>query len=382
MHLLTYELVEKLKAAYMSSEKWYSVRWHYIEGCILKAYLDSYEQTGSESDYIFVKSYIDQLFDSGGNIPEIQICSYNIDQIRMAGIMFTLYQRERDPKYKRIMDMLYQQLATYPRTSSGSFWHKENYPYQVWLDGLYMGQPFYVQYVKQFVEAKDYSDTLQQFENVRQYIYNHEKRLYSHAYDESRHMFWCDKSTGQSPNVWGRAVGWFAMALVDVLELLEGEPADTGILKAYIKELIDDMLPYQHSEGMWYQVVDKKEHPGNYLEASGTLMLAYAILKSARLGYLPKEYAEYGIQAFNGTIARYLREEEGEVLLGGICRSAGLGKKPETGQMRDGSLAYYFFAEQIVDNNGHGVAPLLMAYNEINRLGVNSDPDESVRPGS
>lgn len=118
VHLLTYELVEKLKAAYMSSEKWYSVRWHYIEGCILKAYLDSYEQTGSERDYNFVKSYMDQLFDASGNIYEIQISSYNIDQIRMAGILFTLYQREREPKYKRIMDMLYQQLASYPRTSS------------------------------------------------------------------------------------------------------------------------------------------------------------------------------------------------------------------------------------------------------------------------
>jgi unsaturated rhamnogalacturonyl hydrolase len=348
-----------------SGGKWYSVRWHYIEGCILKAYLDSYRQTGSEQEYLFVKGFIDRLFDKGGDIPEIRIDSYNIDQIRMADILFTLYEREREPNYFKVMEMLYRQFDSYPRTESGSFWHKENYPFQVWLDGLYMGQPFYVRYVKQFAERKDYADTLRQFANVRRYMYDTDKRLYRHAYDESRGMFWCDKTTGQSPNVWLRAVGWYAMALVDVMELLEGEPADAGFLQSYIKELIDDMLPYRHSSGMWYQVVDRADYEGNYLETSGTLMLAYSIMKAARLGYLPQEYAEYGVQSFDGTIARYLREEADEVRLGGICRSAGLGKKPESGEMRDGSLEYYVGAEQIVENNGHGVAPLLMAYNEF-----------------
>ncbi|TBL71162.1 glycoside hydrolase family 88/105 protein [Paenibacillus thalictri] len=366
---MIYPLVEKLKAQYMAEPKWYSYRWHYIEGCILKAYLDSYGQSGNKAEYGFVKGFIDRLFDEKGDIADIRIGSYNIDQIRMATILFALDEREQDPKYRKILDMLYRQLSSYPRTKSGSFWHKENYPYQVWLDGLYMGQPFYVEYVKRFAKSKDYSDTLRQFANVRRYIYNQEKRLYSHAYDESRSMFWCEQATGQSPNVWGRAVGWTAMALVDVLELLEGEPADTGGLRGYIKELTHDMLPYRHRDGMWYQVVDHGDDPGNYLETSGTLMLVYAILKSARLGYVPKEYATYGIQSFEGTIARYLREENGEVLLGGICRSAGLGKKPESGEMRDGSLEYYFLQEKIVDNNGHGVAPLLMAYNEIKLLG-------------
>ncbi|WP_248930680.1 glycoside hydrolase family 88/105 protein [Paenibacillus hamazuiensis] len=362
---MNYALVDKLKEQYMYSTKWYSIRWHYIEGCILKAYLDSYRQSGREQEYLFVKGFIDQLFDERGTIPEIRTESYNIDQIRMADILFTLYEKEQEPKYKKMIDLLYQQLASYPRTESGSFWHKENYPFQVWLDGLYMGQPFYVRYIKQFAKTGDFTDPLQQFQNVRRYIYDGAKRLYRHAYDESRNMFWCDKTTGQSPNVWLRAIGWYAMALVDVLELLEGETADNAFLVSYLKELVDGMLPYRHSDGMWYQVVDRGDFAGNYLETSGTLMLAYSILKSTRLGYLPKEYEPYGIQSFQGTIDRYLREEAGEVLLGGICRSAGLGKKPETGQMRDGSLEYYVFAEQIVDNNGHGVAPLLMAYNEV-----------------
>ena len=373
---MSMELAGKLKEQYRTDTKWFSARWHYIEGCILKAYLDSYEQSGDEREYGFVKSFIDRLFDANGDIPGIRLESFNIDQIRMAACLFPLWQREQDPRHKKILDSIYEQLSLYPRTNAGSFWHKENYPSQVWLDGLYMGQPFLVQYVKQFAEHKDYSDTLQQFRNVREFIYHEEKRLYSHAYDESRAIFWSDSRTGQSPNVWLRAVGWFAMALVDVLELLEGEPVDADELRVYLKELVDDMLPHRHSSGMWYQVVDEPNVPGNYLESSGTLMLAYSILKGVRLGYLSSEYRPYGVDAFNGTIDRYLREEEGEVLLGGICRSAGLGRKPETGEMRDGSLVYYLFGEAIVDNNGHGVAPLIMALNEIGLL------SESLTGGS
>ena len=362
---MAYQIVDRFREQYMSGEKWYSLRWHYIETCILKGYLDSYEQTGNEEHYKFVKNFIDRLYDDKGNIPEIDVRYYSIDQIKMASLLFTLYKKEGNEKYKRVMDLIYEQLKVYPRTKSGNFWHKENYPNQIWLDGLYMGQPFYVQYIKEFVDKKDYSDTLSQFGNVREFLFNEDKQLYYHAYDESRQMFWCDKTTGLSPNVWGRAVGWFVMALVDVLELLEGEPADPQQLKALLKETIDGMLPYQHSSGMWYQVVDKGDNPENYLESSGTLMMVYAILKGVRLGYLSEDYVKYAKAAFDGTVGKYMKEVDGEVRLGGICKSAGLGKHPDTGVVRDGSFEYYVHGEAIVENNGHGTGPLLMAYNEI-----------------
>lgn len=360
------QLLDQLRDQYLESEgKWFSLRWHYIESCILKAYMDGYKESGSETYYQFVKNFINRLYDQSGHIPEIDVRYYSIDQIRPATLLFDLYEKEKDPKYKSVLDMIYEQMKTYPRTKSGNFWHKENYPNQIWLDGLYMGQPFYVRYIKEFAEKKDYSDTIDQFMNVRKYIYNEEKHLYYHAYDESRDMFWCDQATGMSPNVWGRAVGWFVMALVDVLEQLEGEPCDTKPLKGLLQEALDGMLPYQHPDGMWYQVVDKGDSPGNYLESSGSLMLAYAMLKGSRLGYIAKEYSERGLFAFHGTVRQYLREEQGEVLLGGICRSAGLGTNPDTGKIRDGSFKYYTESEAIVSNNGHGVAPLLMAYAEV-----------------
>ncbi|WP_449540344.1 glycoside hydrolase family 88/105 protein [Ferdinandcohnia sp. Marseille-Q9671] len=367
------ELVEKLRQDYKQSEgKWYSHRWHYIESCILKSYLDSYEDTGNEEDYEFVKDYIDRLYNVDGVIEEIDITYYSIDQIRMANILFTLYKKEGDEKYKRVLDLLYSQLDTYPRTTSGSFWHKSNYENQIWLDGLYMGQPFYVQYIKEFIAKKDYSDTINQFKNVRKYLYNDNTKLYVHAYDESRSMFWCDKETGHSPHVWGRAVGWYAMALVDVLELLEGEDAGQQELIDLLTETVDGMLQYQQSNGMWYQVVDYVGEKGNYLETSGTLMMSYAILKAVRLGYLSEIYNEHGIDAFEGTVKQYVREENGEVLLGGICKSAGLGRHPERGDIRKGDYEYYVFGEKMVDNNGHGVAPLFMAYNEMKKIKVSN----------
>lgn len=365
---MTYAQIDLLKEQYRTEVKWYSLRWHYIESCILKAYQDSYEQTGDQAEYDFAKSFIDRQFNEAGIIEFIDVNYYSIDQIRMASNLFALYKQEKDKRYKDVLDLIYRQLDSYPRTKSGSFWHKENYPNQVWLDGLFMGQPFYVQYVKEFGETKDYSDTLRQFANARQFIYDDSKKLYAHAYDESREIFWCDPITGQSPHVWGRAVGWLVMALVDVLELLENEPADTEPLKAMLLETINDMLPHQHEGGMWFQVVDHEESAGNYLESSGTLMLAYAILKGVRLGYLPKEYAVHGKKAFDGTVKEYIHEVDGEIRLGGICKSAGLGRNPDTGIVRNGSYAYYITGEQVVENNGHGVAPLLLAYNEIKLL--------------
>ncbi|KMK74716.1 glycoside hydrolase family 88/105 protein [Alkalihalobacillus pseudalcaliphilus] len=366
---MAYELVQRMQQEYKKQEgKWFSNRWHYIEACILKAYLDHFDLKGRKEDYQFVKDYVERLFDENGEITSIKINDYNIDQIRMATILLRLYRVEKDPKYKKVLDDLYQQRSSYPRTKQGSFWHKSNYPNQVWLDGLYMGQPFYLEYMKEFMNKKDYQDLIKQFRHVRTYIYNEEKNLYVHAYDDSKKVFWANKVTGQSPHVWSRAIGWYSMALVDSIELLEGEEALQQELGKLLEELVLDVIPHQDQSGMWYQVMDYPEREGNFLETSGTLMLAYSLLKGVRIGFLQKSFQQFGLAAYEGTVKEYLREENGEILLGGICRSAGLGKHPDTGVMRDGSFNYYVFRERIVDNNGHGVAPLLMVYNEVLQL--------------
>ncbi|WP_339316388.1 glycoside hydrolase family 88 protein [Paenibacillus sp. FSL R10-2734] len=362
---MSFLMIQSLKEQYKEQKDGYSVKWAYVEACILKGYLDSYEYFGNEADYQYVKQFVDRMYDVNGDIPGIRLDYYNIDQIRMGSVLFQLYQIEQDLRYKQVLDLLYEQLKVYPRTKSGSFWHKDNYPNQVWLDGLYMGQPFYVQYIKQFEVVKDYSDTIHQFKNARKFLYDDQTHLLKHAYDESREMFWCDKVTGHSPHVWCRAIGWYVMALVDVLELLEGENVDREQLVELLRETIEETVVYQHDDGMWYQVVNMQDKEDNYLESSGTLMLSYAILKGVRLGYLPNRLAVHGEKAFQGTVDRYVYEQDGEVRLAGICKSAGLGRNPDTGIVRDGSYHYYIHGERIVENNGHGVAPLIMAFHEM-----------------
>ena len=357
-----YELAERFARKRMQGFDWFEHRWYYIEGVILKGYLHLAEITGDDAYYRYVKEYVDGLLDEQGGLRGFNWNEYNIDQINMGKILFDLYSREGDPKYRSILDKLYQHLLQFPRTKEGSFWHKDIYPNQVWLDGLYMGQPFLCRYIREFVPKKDYSDTLSQFAAVTRRMYNADKRLYLHAYDESREMFWADKRTGLSLNVWGRACGWHVMAMVDVLELLAGQGADDSALKADFRETIDGLLEYQHESGMWYQVVDTGNRKRNYLESSGTLMIAYALLKGARLGLLPAECAAAGKRAFDGCLKEKLSERDGEILLSDVCKSAGLGGE----RKRPGTFDYYMSEPRAV-NNGHGIGALLLAYGEILR---------------
>lgn len=362
-------LAEKLKKQTMSFDTWGKTSWHYVQALVLKSYFDDFTQRGNTLSFEYGKAFIEKLYNDQGIIPSIDLNYYSIDQIRPCSALFQLYHQDPNPKYKKVLDDLFTQLTTtYPRTASGNFFHKENYPHQVWLDGLYMGQPFYVEYIKTFKETKDYQDTINQFENVLKKAYVQETQLFVHAYDESKSMFWCDPKTGHSPHVWGRAVGWVVMALVDVLELLEGEPVDTKPLIDMLKITVDGMLGYQDKSGLWYQVVNFQGKEGNYLETSGTAMMSYGLLKAVRLGYLDSSYQSIGVHAFNGICDKYLFERDKEVILGGICKSAGLGKHPELGNIRSGSYEYYVYEEKMVENNGHGIGAFLNAYNEIQYL--------------
>ena len=255
-------------------------------------------------------------------------------------------------------------LREQPRTAEGSFWHKKIYPNQVWLDGVYMAQPFAALYEKRF-GAGDYGDILNQVRVVRDRMRDPRTGLYYHGYDQSRAAFWADKETGLSKNFWLRAIGWFSVALADLVEILpEGAARDE--LAAVFRGLMESAARCADREtGLYWQVVDKAGEPGNYLETSGSSMLAYAMLKGARLGVLPEEYAAKGQKTFDGIVKKYLSfDEDGRLELGGICLVAGLG--PEDNRRRDGSYAYYI-SEPVVKNDAKGVAPLLLCYTEVRR---------------
>ena len=341
-----------------------SASWNYIDGCMITALLAMNEITGDRRYFDFAESFIDWFVQEDGSIRTYDRSKYNLDDINEGRVLFELFDRTGKVKYKKAAETLYRQIEEQPRTFEGNFWHKAIYPNQVWLDGLYMAQPFYALYEKHFGTG-DYSDTLSQIENVRSHMFDENKKLCYHGYDASRSAFWADKETGLSQNFWLRSIGWFAVALADLCEIVpEGET--NSRLSAIFKELMEGAAAYADAEtGMYWQVPDQGGREGNYLETSGSSMLAYAMLKGARLGILDKEYAAKGEKTFRGIVEKYLSFTDGELNLGGICLVAGLG--PENNRRRDGSYEYYI-SEPVVENDAKGVAPFVLCYTEIKRL--------------
>lgn len=336
--------------------------WCYEDGIILSGAWCMYQMTCNSLYADFIERYLSRTIAQDGALEGYEQTQYNIDNINSGKVLFDFYERTGYKHYLGAITLLFAQLENQPRTESGNFWHKKQYPYQIWLDGLYMAQPFYARYLKDIKQENDFSDILKQFQNVKQYLYHSVSGLYCHAYDETKSMLWADPTSGKSPNIWSRSVGWYAMALVDVLEILEADETIKETLKGYLTELIEGMIPYQSKAGMWYQIVDQPAYEGNYEETSGTLMMTYALLKGTRLSYLKAEYQKIGLSAFNGTINKYLTDHEGEQHLGGICEVAGL-----DGEKRDGSISYYL-SEPVISDEAKGVAPLMMAFSEVKRL--------------
>jgi len=338
-------------------------KWNYIDGCMIKAIIELYHITDLEKYLSFADEFIDFYVTDEGSIKTYSIDEYNIDQINEGKVLFDLYELTGKEKYRKAIDTLYMQIKTHPRTNEGNFWHKNIYPHQVWLDGLYMGQPFYMAYETKFNGFKKYKDIFTQFINVEKNMKDSETGLYYHAYDSSKTMFWCNPKTGLSQNFWGRALGWFLMALIDVIEIMDEQMFfEYKYLMDMFKDLVDALINVQSPSGMWYQVVDKPETEGNYLETSASAIMAYGILKGVRLDVLPERYKEYGLKAFDDICNRYLSEDNGRLSLGGICLVAGLGGPNK----RDGSVSYYL-SEPIVKDDAKGVAPFLMCFNEIMR---------------
>lgn len=344
-------------------------KWNYIDGCMIKAILEMYAITKDEKYFKFADAFIDCKVREDGTIDGYDVNELNIDNVNAGKTLFELYDLTGKEKYRKAIDLVYSQIENMPRTGEGNFWHKNIYPNQVWLDGLYMCQPFYMEYETRFNDKKNYDDIFNQFAQVVKNMRDSETGLYYHAYDSSREMFWCDKVTGLSQNFWLRALGWYSMALLDTLDKTdvsgdEAHQAAYDDMKKTFVDLMDAMLRYQDASGMWYQVVNVGGMEKNYLETSGSAIMAYALLKGVRLGFLPESYRENGKKAFQGICDKYLStDDEGNLHLDGICLVAGLGGK----EMRAGTFDYYM-SEPVVKDDAKGVGPFLLAYTEMLRL--------------
>ncbi|MBQ9328079.1 MAG: glycoside hydrolase family 88 protein [Solobacterium sp.] len=339
-------------------------KWNYIDGCMMTAVLSLYEMTGEKRYLDFADEFVGWYVNEDGTIKTYSPEERNLDNINMGRSLFPLYELTGKEKYRRALDTVRSQIDLQPRTKEGNFWHKDIYPWQIWLDGLYMAQPFYMQYETLFNKMNGCKDSYTQFVNVERLMKDPKTGLYYHGYDESRQMYWADPETGTSPNFWLRSLGWFMCALVDTAEVMqETLYYEYRYLQKMLEDLAESLLHYQDPSGMFWQVVNYPEEEGNYLETSGTALIAYALLKGTRLGYLPAKFRAVGEHAVEGIIDKYLsRNEDGTLKLGGICLVAGLGGK----QHRDGSRPYYY-SEPIVENEAKGTAPFILSYIELLR---------------
>ncbi len=335
--------------------------WNYVTGTVLRGFEELWRRTGDDRYFDYIKKTVDLVVNSGGSIDGYSLSSYNIDQINEGRMLLFLYKETGEEKYRKAAALLRSQLATHPRTSEGGFWHKQRYPHQMWLDGLYMGSPFYAEYGKLFNEPEDFDDVVKQLTLMEKHARDPITGLLYHGWDESRTQEWADSLTGCSPSFWGRAIGWYAMAVVDVLDFLPEEHAGRDSVIAILQRLTEAVSNFQDdSTGVWWQVVDQGGREGNYLESSVSCMLTYSIVKGIRLGYVDESYWHVVEKAYYGILQEFITENiDGTINLDQTCITAGLGYG------RDGTYEYYVYGTGIRSNDGKGLGPFITASLEM-----------------
>ena len=341
-----------------------SEKWDYTAGLVLLGIERVGTARRDASLLRYVTTNMDRFVQPDGAIRTYRQDEFNLDQINQGRLLFPLYARTKDERYRKAADLLREQLRHHPRTTEGGFWHKQIYPRQMWLDGLYMAEPFYAQYAAEHDDRAAFADVANQFFFAARHTRDVRTGLLYHAWDESRAQKWADSLSGRSPNVWGRAEGWYLMALVDVLDYLpKNDPARPALI-AVLRDAADAVRKVQDpATGVWYQVLDQPGRPGNYLEASASSMFVYAFAKGARMGYLDAAYREAARRGYDGLLAQFVTVgADGLVDINGICQVAGLGGKP----YRDGTFDYYVH-EPVVANDYKGVGAFILASLELNR---------------
>lgn len=337
-------------------------RWSYEQGVVLKGIERVWDQTRERKYFDYIQHTMDQYVNDDGTIRTYRAEEYNLDNILLGRMLLFMYRETKQEKYRQAAGRLREQLRNHPRTSDGGFWHKQIYPTQMWLDGLYMAEPFYAEYALTFHDDKAFDDIAKQFVLIEQHTRDAKTGLLYHGWDESRKQRWADPATGRSPNFWGRAMGWYAMALVDTLDYFPQTHPQRQELISILNRLATSIAKYQDPKsGLWYQVVDKPDGKGNYFESSAAAMFVYALAKGARLKYLPASYRRVAERGFRGMQNQFIEiKPDGLVDFKGTVSVAGLGGNP----YRDGSYDYYL-SEKVVTNDPKGVGALIMAAAEM-----------------
>lgn len=343
-------------------------RWTYTPGLVLSACSRVYEATKKQEYYDYIYDYANTLIDSTGNIDTYKLSNQNLDMIKSGDVLLFLYPITKEERFLKAMETLNSQLESQPKTSDGGYWHKKRYPFQMWLDGLYMAEPFHSRYAKEYIEdetkkQKIYDDVVHQFDLIQKHSRDEKSGLLYHGWDESKEQRWANKETGNSQHFWSRGMGWYGMAMVDVLDFLPENHSGRERIIKYLNQFAEAITNVQDESDLWWQVLDQGDREGNYLEATGTSMFTYAFAKGARKGYLDKKYLDVAEKAYQALLDNLISvEENGVVNLNKCCAVAGLGGNP----YRDGSYEYYI-GEKIRANDPKGTGPFIMASLELNK---------------
>ena len=341
------------------------LKWDYCNGLELQSIYMVWRKNADPKYFNYVKSYADTIITADGSITGYRPTDYNLDKLNSGKILFDLYAKTKEEKFKKAIDLLRNQIKNQPRTSDGGFWHKKIYTNQMWLDGLYMASPFLAEYAYRFNDRTLYDEVANQILTMAKHAYDAKTGLYYHGWDESKLQKWANPQTGLSPNFWSRSMGWYMMAMVDVLDFLpKDHPKRPEIIKI-LTNLSQSLEKYRDPKtGMWFQVTDKINEAGNYVESSGSAMFIYTWVKGAQKGYLPKEFLEKGNKAYDQFVKQFIRENtDGTISVTDACSVAGLGGEP---RYRDGSYQYYI-SEPKRDNDPKAVSPFIMVSVLLNK---------------
>jgi unsaturated rhamnogalacturonyl hydrolase len=336
-------------------------KWRYDQGVILKGIEGVWNATGDGKYFNYIQKSMDFYVKEDGTIKAYKADEYTLDNINNGKLLLLLYRVTGKEKYKKAADLLRNQLRTHPKTNDGGFWHKKSYPFQMWLDGLYMAQPFAAEYAMLFHDDTMFNNITRQFVLMEQHARDAKTGLLYHGWDESKQQKWADKTTGTSANFWGRALGWHGMALVDALDFYPEKNKGKDSLIAILNRFAKAVAKYQDARsGLWYDVIDKPKETKNYLEASASSMLVYTLAKGVRKGYLPASYLANATKGYNGIVKQFIKVEGGQTNLHGTVSVSGLGGTP----YRDGSFEYYM-SEPVVVNDPKGMGAFINAAVEM-----------------
>jgi unsaturated rhamnogalacturonyl hydrolase len=338
-------------------------KWDYKMGLVLSGFEKLYVQTKDKKYVNYIKEYADEMIDSDGNLKKYDEKEYNIDYLNPGKLLFNLYDITKDSRYQKVIGQLRNQLQNQPRTPSGGFWHKQIYPNQMWIDGLYMGEPFYTQFTVKYEKGKNLDDIARQFELVQNHIVDKKTGLVYQAWDENKEIAWADKQTGTSPTIWGRGIGWYMLALVETLDYFPKSHPKRKVLVDYLNQISKSVDQYKSPSGLWYQIADKPELYGNYEEPSASAMIIYAFAKGADKGYLSSSYKAAAKKSFDSFVKQFVKvDKKGEVNILNVSSNVGLGGKP----FRDGTNDYYLTAKT-KENGAVGFGAFLLAAIELNK---------------